>query len=90
MNVGEKNQKKSQRSVGMWTVLLVVLLMLIVGIIVFSYENSNLKQEKEYYKEQMLDFCGIAKTQNDLLSEIFNETPILEEDCDYWILSWDN
>lgn len=58
------------------TVLLMTLL-LAIGITIYKYKMENI--EKEYYKDQMLNFCEVTKVyQEDKYPELYP--------CERWIV----
>ena len=72
-------------------ILLVILLVSLLGLIAsLLYDNANLKSDKQYYQDQMINFCEIAKIQKQALEEYGVFVDVLNKECGYWILSWDN
>jgi hypothetical protein len=80
-----KKQNKSKEKV-LWILIILLLLMSII----LLAKNINLEQERDYYKEQMLDMCEINHISFDIIEllapeELLSEIPELKK-CDYWIL----
>ncbi|KKK76935.1 hypothetical protein LCGC14_2858610, partial [marine sediment metagenome] len=74
--------------------ILTILAIIFIGFCLWIFgviliETTDLRGDKEYYKEQMLSFCRITKLQQDTLLQTFPEYPTLEEECEHFILSSD-
>lgn len=69
---------------------LIAIFLLVFSIAILYLQKQELENDKEYYKEQMLNFCESLLLQQEILIGIYgNEYPAFEESCDYFILSWD-
>lgn len=80
----KKIQKHKQ--ISGWEILLFIILVSVLFL--FAIQSYRLMEELErvYYKEQMLNFCEIAKIQADMLLLIDSDYPTLPYPCDYWEL----
>ena len=88
-----KNKQKKNKILLTTTIiatLSMVIFLLMSFLIIESRENKELTLDKEYYKEAMIKFCEVAKSQNEIMANAIGEEPIMtEETCKSFILSWD-
>ena len=67
---------------GFWIIIILIIILFLMG-----YSIGNNIIEKNYYKKQMLNFCGLALLQEELIEKL---NPDFEgssdKPCDYWVL----
>ena len=83
-----KSQK--QEKANLWKVAAIILLIgyLIMSVFLVLYILE--KGKAKYYRAQMLNFCEVTNIQNKIIENLGVELPDIEEDCKYWILSYDD
>ena len=70
---------------GFWIIIILITLILFFFVL---YSMGNNIIEKNYYKDQMLNFCGLAMAQEELIKILNPDFPgsAPNKPCDYWVL----
>ena len=75
-----------------YTIYFIIGIILIIGLVFccsyLIYENTSINFQKEYYKEQMLNFCEMSKAEYELLQQYDNSIILdsLNKDCSAWLI----